>query len=173
MTLSDIGAIIGMAGTGATALKTGTEFLQGAKELLSRKDPDLLALKQLISDVYDELIIAKKAQMAQQDALMELQNQLKKSDAFQAEKARYTLTKTELGGFVYALKPGDNGGEPAHDLCVSCFQDEVKSVLQPVDFNTLGCPRCGSKVLKPDGRSEVRFGRLETGWDVLDPYGRR
>lgn len=152
MSLLDIGSLIGLAGTGAAALKTGTEIAQNVQGIIAGKNPDLLALKQQISDLYDELIVAKKAQMAQQEALVELQHNLKKSDAFQAQKSNYALTKTDLGGFVYTLKLDKAGGDPPHDLCVSCFDQEKKSVLQPVGRNKLGCPSCKAEVFKSDGR---------------------
>lgn len=161
MNLSDIANLVGLAGTATAALKTGTETVQSVKELVSRKDPDLLALKKLVCDLYEELIVAKKAQMLQQEALVDLQRQAKKAKAFQAEKPRYVLTRTELGGILYALRPEEARGEAPHDLCPGCFQDEVKSVLQPVDHNTLGCSRCATRVFKPDGRgSGILIGRV-------------
>lgn len=170
MSLADITSLIGLAGATGGAIKTVAEGVQAAKEMVSRKDPDLVALKKLISDLYDELIVAKKTQMLQQDALMELRDKTKKSEAFQAEKLRYALTRTEMGGMIYALRPEDARGEPPHDLCATCFQDEIKSVLQRVEFNTLECKRCQTRAFKPDDSSGGRLVGLTSGWDILKPY---
>ena len=163
MTLADIAAALGIAGTGLSAIKTGTEIIQGAKELVSGKDPDLLALKQKLSDLYDELIIAKKAQMTMQDTLLKLQDEAKQAEAFDAEAHRYVMTRTSQGATIYSLRPDEARGEPLHDLCPNCFQNKKKSMLQPVAMNTLGCNICGGTFLKPDGQQHV----------FLGPVGRR
>ena len=151
-------------GDGATKLVTGTAAaVKSLVDLTRKPNPDLTEIKALAIDALDKLLEAKAAQMQQQDKLMELEDKLRKQDRFLQEAQRYALAKTDLGGLVYTLKPDDARGEPAHDLCAACFDREVKSVLQPVDFNTLGCPTCGGKVLKPDGRSAVMVGPTSRG----------
>lgn len=156
--MSAITELLGI-GDGTAKLVSGSATAVKAVMDLTRKpNPDLAAIKAMASDAFDKAFEAQARQMQQQDRLMELERHIRKQDHFLQEAQRYALAKTELGGFVYALKPGDLSGEPAHDLCAACFDREVKSVLQPVDFNTLGCPTCGGKVLKPDGRSGVLVG---------------
>lgn len=161
-------------GEGAAGLLTAsTSAIKGVVELVRKPNPDLVEIKSLAADAIDKLLEAKSAQMAMQDKLLKLEDELRKRDQFQQEAQRYALVKTELGGLVYTLKPDEARGQPAHDLCAACFDREIKSMLQPVDFNTLGCNTCGARVLKPDGRMRAQIGRIETGWDMLDPYGRR
>lgn len=148
-------------GEGATNLITGSaSAVKAVVELVRKPNPDLVEIKAIAVDAIDKLMEAKTAQMMQQDKLLELENQIRKRDRFQQESQRYALTKTELGGFVYTLKPDDPSGEPAHDICAACFEREIKSVLQAVNFNTLGCPACGAQVFKPDGRSGAMIGAV-------------
>ncbi|NTT88586.1 hypothetical protein [Tabrizicola fusiformis] len=162
-------------GEGATGLLTGsTSAIKGVMDLVRKPNPDLSEIKALAAEAIDKLLEAKTAQMAMQDALLKLQDEQKKRDRFQAEAQRYVLTKTDMGGFVYALRPDQARGEQEHYLCTSCFEAEVKSMLQPVNFNTLGCTRCGEKVFKSDGRDNgARVARrgLSTRYDILNPYG--
>lgn len=160
-------------GEGATGLLTGsTAAVKGVMDLVRKPDPDLSEVKALAAEAIDKLLEAKTAQMAMQDALLKLQDEQKKRDRFQAEAERYVLTKTDMGGFIYALRAAQKRDEPEHYLCASCFEGEIKSVLQPVNFNTLGCTRCGEKVFKSDGRDNgARVGRgLSSRYDILNPY---
>lgn len=138
---------------GVTGFVTGaTAAVKGIVEMTKKPAPDVSEIKRLAIEVIDQLLEAKAAQMTMQDALMKLQDEQKKRDRFQAEAHRYALTRTDLGAMVYSLKPDEARGEPPHDLCATCFEDQIKSVLQPVKSNTLGCNRCGGTFLKPDGR---------------------
>lgn len=153
-------------GEGTTGLITSSAAaIKGVLDLVRKPDPDLVEIKSLAGDAIDKVIEAKQAQMAMQDKILELENELKKRDRFQMEAQRYTLTKTDMGGFVYALKPSEAGSEPMHDLCATCFDSEIKSVLQPVDFNTLECPRCKARVFKGDGQAKVMYGAVQRGTD--------
>ncbi len=69
-----------------------------------------------------------------------------------AEAVRYLLTRTEQGSLVYELDDRKAEGEPAHCICATCYQQKIKSILQPVAHNTLLCGQCGGKFFKPDGR---------------------
>ncbi|WP_323790097.1 hypothetical protein [Thalassovita sp.] len=153
-------------GTGAAGLISGsTTAIKGVLDLVRKPNPDMTEIKFLAADAVDKLLEAKQAQMAMQDKILELENELKQRDRFQEEAKRYTLTKTDMGGFVYTLKPSEAGREPQHDLCASCFERDIKSVLQPVDFNTLECPRCKARVFKGDGQANVMYGAVQSGTD--------
>lgn len=155
-------------GTGATGMLEGAvKAIGGLVQLTRKPDPDFDQIKAFASDAIDKLFEAKKAQMAMHEKLVELEQELRKRDRFHAEAERYALTKTEMGSLVYSLKPGDPRGEPAHDLCAACFEREVKAMLQPVDFNTLECPVCKARALKPDGRAIIMTGGGRgSRWDI-------
>jgi hypothetical protein len=154
----------------AGLIGTVTTSLKSILDLTRKPNPDIAEVKALAADAIDKLLEAKTVQMDMQQRLVDLENELRKRNGFRDQAERYVLERSELGGLYYTLKSADETGEPPHDLCASCFEDEVKAVLQPVNFNTLKCPKCSSTVLKPDGRSEARYGKIRTGFDVLDPY---
>lgn len=158
--INELAAILGISTQAVGLAKGATEFAQGLKGLVNKPDVDTSELKQLVSDLLDRLLRLQKEQLAMQEELLEFQNTQNKRSRFESDKHRYAMVKTELGAIIYSLKPDEMGSELPHDLCTRCFDDSVKSVLQPVDFNTLGCPKCGSKFLKPDGRASVMMGSV-------------
>jgi hypothetical protein len=158
--MTELAAILGISTQAVGLAKGATEFAQGIKGLVNKPDVDAGELKQLVSDLLDRLLRLQKEQLAMQAELLDFQNEQGKRSRFHGEKHRYTMVKTELGAIIYSLKPDDARGELPHDLCTNCFDDDVKSVLQPVDFNTLGCPKCGSKFFKPDGRASIMMGSV-------------
>ncbi|EOV2019911.1 hypothetical protein [Pseudomonas aeruginosa] len=82
--------------------------------------------------------------------IRELEAEIAKYIRWEKESARYTLTTTEFGTFIYRIKPECQGGEPDHSLCVKCFDEGVKSVLQPYNSLYVNCPRCETSLqIKP------------------------
>lgn len=80
------------------------------------------------------------------ERIRDLKEQLAKYERWEQEKARYSLTETEFGTLIYALKPEATNGEPGHALCVKCFNDGTKSVLQRFNSIYLNCQRCDTKL---------------------------
>lgn len=161
MNLKDIVALIGLAEPGMATLKTATEALQNAKALIAEPDPDIGAMKQQIAELYEEIVVTKQAYVPLYDALLDLQHKEKKAQRFWAESERYAMTRTELGSTIYSLRPEHARGDPPHDLCATCFEQEVKSVLQPTARNTLTCRTCGGTFYKPDGQgSGILLGQV-------------
>ncbi len=141
--------------------KGATEVAQNIKSLVSKPDLDVAATKQLVSQLLDRLIQLQAQQVAMQRAVADVAEEQRRLERFQAEAVRYTLKRTDLGAMVYELKDTDTRGEPPHCICAACYEQQVKSILQPVERNTLGCQRCGGRFLKGDGRdSGIMIGRV-------------
>jgi hypothetical protein len=87
-----------------------------------------------------------------QGALLGLDEEQRRVDRFQSQANRYALVRTELGSLVYELKPGHADDQPAHCICATCYEQQIKSILQPVAHNTLSCRQCGGQFFKPDGQ---------------------
>lgn len=130
-----------------------TSLVEHIKKAFSAPEVDVTEAKQLSLELLNILIDTKTAQMTIQDQLLALQQELQKQDRFTTQAARYELTQTDMGATIYTLKEDDETGDASHDICADCFEDAIKSHLQPVAHNTLGCNRCGGKFLKKDGRS--------------------
>lgn len=158
--IENLTAILGLASNGVGILKGATEVTQAIKGLVSKPEVDATATKKLVSDLLDRLVRLQTEQMTMQEELLKFQDEQKRRGRFQSQAHRYAMVKTELGSLVYSLKTDEARGEPPHDLCTTCFEDEVKSVLQPVNFNTLECPRCHATFLKPDGRQAAMMGTV-------------
>ena len=153
MDLPTIVSLAGLVGTSMTGLKTTTEIAQNIKGLVGKPDADVTATKQLVSELLDRLIQLQTEHVAMQRAIADVLEEQRRTDQFQAETERYALKRTELGALVYELKDVDASGEAAHCICATCYEKQVKSILQPVGRNTLGCNICGGRFLKPDGQS--------------------
>lgn len=151
--LNDVMTVFGVADPGTIIINRGMDIAQKGMALVSKPDPDVMALKLHIAELQQELVTSKQAYMAVYDALLELKRKAEQAERFEREAGKYALSKTDMGAFVYALKPEHAGTEPAHELCTTCFEQHIKSVLQPTNFNTLGCAKCGAKFLKSDGSS--------------------
>lgn len=63
----------------------------------------------------------------------------------------YAIKQVGDGAFAYALKAPRNPVEEAIFLCVPCFEQSIKSILQldqPLPaHNRLKCPRCKASIL--------------------------
>ena len=161
MDLATITTLGGLIGGSLSGVKTGTEIAEKIRELVSKPDVDVTATKQLTSKLLDRLIELQSDHIAMQSALAEIMAQQHRAERFQAEAGRYALQRTDLGAVVYELKPTDTRGEPPHCICATCYDQQIKSVLQPVERNTLGCHRCGGRFLKSDGQgSGIMVGRV-------------
>lgn len=90
---------------------------------------------------------------ALQRRVSELEKQLMDMQNWDAEKARYALHERGFGAFTYALKEGERGTDPAHELCAHCYQRGIKSILQyersqaPGRPEWLSCKACGAEIL--------------------------
>ncbi|HEY5043695.1 MAG TPA: hypothetical protein VIK53_17110 [Verrucomicrobiae bacterium] len=79
----------------------------------------------------------------------DLEKKLIEQENWNKERARYQLKQvgSSLWGFgspfVYALKPGQDAGEPNHWLCARCYNDNKKRILQPLPGDVWACPECG------------------------------
>lgn len=168
-----ITSALGMVNSGLNGAKTAVGLAKDLRETVNKPDPDVLALRQKVAELQVEIITNKEAYLAVYDALLDLQRKAEQAEKFQLDAARYKMTQTDMGAVVYSLRPECAEGEPPHEICASCFGNDIKSVLQPVDFNTLGCGRCGGKFFKSDSKTRIMTagGGLRTGFDILNPYG--
>lgn len=150
-------------GTSLIGLAKGaTDTAQGLKTLVEKPDVDATATKNLVSDLLDRLIRLQAEQIAMHGTILQLREEQYRIDKFQAEAVRYILTRTEQNSLVYELDPNKANGEPPHCICATCYEKQIKSILQPVAHNTLKCGQCGGTFYKPDGQdSGIRFGRVQ------------
>ena len=129
------------------SLKTATEIIKNLVSLVksapSKGVPDnfLDSVNTEIGKLQRELLSAYTDQTALVDRVRELNDKLLKHETWEAEKKRYGLKELPHGGFAYSLNDAEQTGEPAHYICANCFEDRVKSILQP-KLKGFVCPRC-------------------------------
>lgn len=152
MDLETIVTLIGAAKGVVGITKGATEIAQNIETLIDKPDPDPDAAKRLVSDLLNSLIRLQTEQLAMQSAILDFQEEQRRIERFRTEADRYELKKTEQGSLVYELKPSHAGGDPDHCICATCYEKQIKSVLQPVAHNTLSCTTCGGTFYRPDGQ---------------------
>jgi hypothetical protein len=91
---------------------------------------------------------ARETQMAEE--IRVLKAHVAEIEAWAAQKERYELKELRPGVFVYALKPGMEGGEPPHQICQICYQRGKRSILhadeQHNEVYYLTCRECGTQL---------------------------
>ena len=167
--IAEITALLGLTGATTGAISGATTAAKDIKALFDKPDIDVTSAKQLVSELYDKLLKAQTDHISIKGALLDLQEEQRRIDHFKAQAARYALVQTDMGAMVYELKPACAEGEPIHCLCTACYEKQVKSILQPAGFNTLGCPTCAGQFRKSDGRSGAMFGSVPRS-SRLDDY---
>ncbi len=148
----DLEAIMTLAGGAIGITKGATEIAQNVRGLIGKPDADPEATKKLVSELLDRLIRLQTEQLAMQSAILDFQQEQRRIERFQAEADRYELKRTEQGSLIYELKQSQANSDPSHCICATCYEKQIKSILQPVAHNTLSCGTCGGTFYKPDGQ---------------------
>lgn len=141
--------MVDMAAIGAlsSALRSATDI---AKAFIGLRDEALIQAKviELQSAILSAQQSAFETQTTQSALLNEiavLKERLAEVEGWSTERQRYALTQPSHGLFVYRLKAEAKGTEPIHDLCVRCFNDGKKAILQSQGNHLFTCHSCSSR----------------------------
>lgn len=145
----DIGSITATV----TGLKTAGDIINSILEL---KTSD--AINAAVREANAHLITVQKeaiASQSEQSAMIEEVRNLKEKitdlKEWKSDQKRYKLTSlcSITGAVSYALKKSMSVGEPPHYLCTNCYQNGVKSILNPQKNKNSRvmfiCPECRSE----------------------------
>jgi hypothetical protein len=99
-----------------------------------------------------------------------LEMKLKSISNWEAEMARYVLTRSPKGAFTYDLRTKSANGEVFHRLCATCFAVSKKSILQTLAEHSGGeivkCQSCDQELELADFQYEIiSAGRSKDGFD--------
>ncbi|PSH57539.1 MULTISPECIES: hypothetical protein [Phyllobacterium] len=83
--------------------------------------------------------------------ISELEQKVVSMETWACEKERYELKAVAAGRFAYVLKADMQGSEEPHQICASCYQKGVKSILQSKRtevgrYRMLFCPDCNTEL---------------------------
>lgn len=149
----DMSMVVG-AFEGTKAIYNGIQTLLDIKEAAAvrAKAAELLAL---VTDTQGKLFTVQADYAAAASRINELEAQVMRLEQWELEKDRYGLHALAVGTFVYRLKASHQGEEPPHDICPSCYQDGVKSILQYAGYEIRRpkhlCPKCKAVFLGESG----------------------
>lgn len=111
---------------GVGALKSAFDLAKGLKEI-----DDASRRNAAVIDLQEKILTAQSAQSSMLDRISELEKKVESFERWEREKERYALRDVSgRGEFAYVLKASMQAGEPSHAICVNCYQESKKAVLQ-------------------------------------------
>lgn len=140
--------MVGEAFAGLSAVKTAFDLAKGLQNI-----HDTAARDRAVIELQKEILAAQQTQATLIQSVSDLEKEVARLKAWDADKQRYKLTDIRPGVMAYSLKEGMEAGEPAHQLCASCYNAGHKSFLaeelwQPGRCTVLVCHDCGSYYYK-------------------------
>lgn len=119
--------------------------LRDAAQILEKT----VELNQKILTVQTALADAQAEQATLIQVIRNLEEDVARLKAWEAEKQRYELTDISggNGSIAYVIKDSVKGAEPLHYICANCYEHNKKSILQRVgimvpEANQMLCPGC-------------------------------
>jgi hypothetical protein len=163
--------MIGEASAAIGSIKAAIEIAKGASGLNAKTDINLavIEIQRALLEAQSAAFDDREKLASQNKRIAELEAELSQVHSWEADKARYKLTETATGVLVYALKPECVGDEPDHRLCVRCYNEGRKSVLQVRQRHSGGesveCQHCEAKMtLSPFPKVQINQGIRRSSW---------
>lgn len=127
-----------------------------------------------ILDAQNAAFAAQEERSALVERVHDLEQEVARLEAWDAEKQRYELKDVGSGALAYALKNEAGGTEPPHWICAKCYEDGKKSILQPETRNPgrtewMVCHRCDADIIvegerEPPRPTQANTKRTLRGW---------
>ena len=145
-----------MAG-GGLVLKLVKELAPRLTELRNRIPPEWREQIEDVSgrvyEIQTEVLNAREREVTLSERCRKLEDDLRRAEDWEAEKARYRLREIVKKVYVYELKPEcAKGDEPEHFLCAKCFHEGRILHLQKTGYadDVLSCWRCERSLTASD-----------------------
>ena len=134
------------AGAAMSSIKVAIDMAKGISALKSETDINqaILEIQRTLLEAQSQAFDDKQRIAAFGSEVEKLKSELGQRDRWINETQRYVLTESEVGTFTYELRPELANGETHHRLCVTCFQNGKKSILQ--GQRLLDCHGCGKRI---------------------------
>lgn len=127
------------------ALATSLEKLMNTKSEIELMTATR-ALYLLVDNVQQQLVSAHSALSTLLQEKEALQHENARLKTWHQERQSYVLHSLPAGTFVYRLRSLTERAAADYYLCVRCYQQQVKSILQPNNYNFLTCPTCEASI---------------------------
>lgn len=132
---------------GLGLFKTAFDLAKGLKDI-----NDATVRNAAVIELQEMILAAQQQQTAALERIAELEKELARFENWEAEKKRYELADVGNGAIAYRLKPSMANGEPPHSICAYCYDQAIKSPLQPETqaagrTQHLVCHQCGSDLI--------------------------
>lgn len=134
-----------------TGLKAAADIALGLSKLktMAEVNAKAIELQQIILGVQSTALTAQSEQAALVQRIRDLEQEVVRVKAWEAQKQRYALVKPWEGAVAYALKKSMCAGEPPHWICPHCYEDGRRSMLQDAMDKSQGgtgyrCAACKS-----------------------------
>lgn len=144
--ISEISASLG-------GIKTAIDLLGGMRSLKTESDINqaVIQIQRTLLDAQASALRDHEKNLGMINKIAELELSLSKLQENRIEKERYKLTEFPTGKLAYVLKEDDDRGDPSHRLCVKCWDEGKRSVLQVQQKHSGGesvrCPNCEEKLV--------------------------
>jgi Zn finger protein HypA/HybF involved in hydrogenase expression len=127
--------------------KTAIELVKAAHGLANYSEllTAVTAVQIKLTDAIASELASQEKQAALAERVRELEKQIADIEDWKRETQRYALFQFATGALAYALKAGQENGEPMHYLCTACMDKNKKTTLQPKG-RFLHCPECKTDI---------------------------
>ena len=146
-----------------SALKSAKDI---AEAMMGLRDTETFQAKRI--ELQSKILDAQSGMLAAQDErstlvqrIRDLEQEVARLRAWDAEKQRYELKRWGDGAFARVLKESEARGEPIHALCAACYDRGVKSLIhsnrEPTwPKHAWDCPTCKFALKAPANSLEKR-----------------
>ncbi len=149
--------VVAEIAAGAQSLRAALDI---AKAMIGLRDAEAfraksIELQTVILEGLERAIEARETYTAQADRIRDLEAEVARLKAWDAERQNYELKKIGRGVVAYMLKPEARGAEPPHWLCPDCYAKGEKAYFQATGTNIqrnriFKCIRCSTVIATED-----------------------
>ncbi len=163
------------------ALQFGAQTVNGllALKVSSEVQTKAIELNSQIIAAQGHIMAIQSDYAATIEEVKLLKEEIARMKSIGGEREKYILHQVERGAFAYILKPSVDSSEPAHWLCVQCFDNGHKKILSANKRVTGGrevehqCPHCKNSITVHHRRRIQRLTEDELKIQIDNIEGRR
>lgn len=124
--------MVGEIAAALTSLKAAGELAKGMVDIRDAAlfQSKAIELQTQILSAQESALRANERQTALIEKIKALEEEVTALKKRNADKGKYKLKNLGDGSFAYVYEPQDGSAEPVHWLCVKCFDDGKRGIMQ-------------------------------------------